>query len=203
VNEWQTFLLTLSAAGSVVAAVLSWTVKLRWSEEERRNKDAQIAQVKETVKAKEAHIAGFQERLKEKDDHIDNLKTLSATNVLANLEAQKTLHERQITNMEVELTKAQESHSRSEQEITDLREQLALAQASLNAMSLASTALRSEFHIVGSATGYAAATGRSTGIASYAMPPPLPLWVQGDIGGAAGNDNPGHVLEPTDEDSPS
>jgi hypothetical protein len=138
-----------------VGGILRWLHDLRSNAEYRAAqerivaaKDAQIAQIQETVKAKDAHTAGFQERLKSKDDYIEHLKSQRAPDVLSVLDAQQQVRERVITALQTQLAEVQASHARSEQEleqeIESLRDQLALARATLSALERVDTAIRTE-----------------------------------------------------------
>jgi hypothetical protein len=107
VEQWQAFVLTLGALASVVGAVLSWTVKLRWSEEERRTKDDRIALAGELAKFREAMVAQAQEVVKEKEATIERLTLLRADNADKIIAGLKKINEEYVAQLRAEIARAE------------------------------------------------------------------------------------------------
>ena len=116
--------LCVASIFSVLAAILAWVAKLRWSDEFKQAKEAQIAAVEQTVKAKEAQISGLQEQVQFWKDR--NPETIERYHKAVENKFQEI-----IQDLEQRLEKASQELSEAQRKPPEEREKLARQENSL------------------------------------------------------------------------
>lgn len=93
---------------SLLAAILAWLAKLRWSKEYAAAKD-------ETIRAKDAQIDALKQQ-------IENLKDLTPDKLREYFESTRTSLEEYIEKLKMQLSEAKDKTSQKSQQITNLED---------------------------------------------------------------------------------
>ncbi len=93
---------------SILAAILAWLAKLRWSKEYAAAKD-------ETIRAKDAQIDALKQQ-------IENLKDLTPNKLREYFESTRTSLEEYIEKLKIQLREAKDKTSQKSQQITNLED---------------------------------------------------------------------------------
>lgn len=119
--EWIQPIITL---GSIVAAILAWVAKLRWSKEFTNAKDATIAareaQIEQLKDAKEAVIAARDVQIEHLKDHIIELRQLSPPKIKEYMESTQQMLSNYNDQLQSDLDTANEEKEQLANEIQTL-----------------------------------------------------------------------------------